>query len=492
MFDPALVLYVLLASLLMSPVVECLGRSKGLPGLPRAFSFASSLTALSMASYCLLGPYISGQALSWPLVVAFGPPGLSTTFIIDRAGLLLAVVALSVASAASLHALSRSYGPGFSTALSALCLGMMGVLFSGDLLTLYVFWEIMCLSAYALVALGENRRAALEAAWKYFIMGSSGALIMLFGASLLYGLAGTLNLLQLAERLSEASGPWLQVALLTFVAGAGVEAALVPLHTWLPDAYSEAPTPVSATLAGITTEVGFFWLMKALLTVFRQSAPEWSSLLALVGVANMFLGNLCALVQSDIKRFLAYSSLAVIGYMAAVLAVGTAGAISALIFLVVSHAFSKSLAFLGAGSLTSVARSRLLGDLSRSRALRKAATASLALALTCRAGLPGTSGFVEKIVLFSALFSSAQWWLALAFLLNVIVAAAAYFRAVRELLHQEAERPPAGAGRTPLPELMSFLALSGLVIALGVWPWPVLELASLGARDLLGLGRPEG
>ncbi|HDI00874.1 MAG TPA: hypothetical protein ENF78_00360 [Candidatus Bathyarchaeota archaeon] len=492
LLDPILVLYVLLASLLISPVVECLGRSKALPSLPRALSLASPLTTLLMASYCLLMPYLSGQALGWPIVIAFGPLGLSTTFLVDRASLLLAVVALLVASAASLYALSQPYEPGFSTAFLGLCLGMVGVLFSGDLLVLYVFWEVMCLSAYALVALGGDRKAALEAAWKYFIMGSSGALVMLFGASLLYGMAGTLNLLQLAERLSGASGPWLQIALLIFVAGAGVEAALVPLHTWLPDAYSEAPTPVSATLAGITTEIGFFWLLKALLTIFHQSASGWHVLLALVGVANMFLGNFCALVQSDVKRFLAYSSLAVIGYMAAALAVGTAGSISALIFLIISHAFSKSLAFLGAGSLASVARSRLFSHLSRSRALRKAATTFLTLALTCRAGLPGTSGFVEKILLFSAFFSSAWWWLALAFLVNVVVAAAVYFRAVKELLRQEAEGQPARRGRTPLPELASFFTLSSFIIALGIWPWLALDLASLGAQDLLSLGHQEG
>ena len=484
--------YALLIALILSPVPDLVGHWRRPSKLPQVFLVLTSACALTLALALLIAPQSPGQAVCWPFVVSYGQPGIGTCLLVDRASLFLALTALLIALAASIYALGQHSLPhGYCVAFSALTAGMVGVLCSGDLLTFYVFWEMMCLAAYALVALGDIRERALEAAWKYFIMGSIGAVVMLFGMALLYGLAGTLNMPLLARRLAGTSGPWLNVALTLFLAGAGVEAALVPFHTWLPDAYSEAPTPVSATLAGITTEIGFYGLLRAALTMFHGCSPFWQPLLAAICVANMFIGNLSALVQTDIKRLLAYSSIGVIGYLAAALVVSSETALTALLFIVLSHGISKALAFLSAGTLTSATGSRDIGVLGSARPIVPAATAILVLSLVCRAGLPGTSGFVEKVILLPALFSSAYWWLGLVVVVNVIIAAAAYFRVVWALLREAPalKGPGVGRRRVSWAELTSMLILSALVVVLGVWPDVAVRAASLGARDLADLDR---
>ena len=491
--EPLVVLMVLLISLLLSPLVEALARLKGLEIVPTAFLVASSSTSLFLSAWLLAPELLGASGSAWPKVLAFGPPGLATCLVVDRASAFLALTALLLTTSASLHALGEELArPGFCVAFSALSLGLVGVLFSGDLLTLYVFWEVMCLSAYALVAMGEVVEEALEAAWKYFIMASAGAVLMLFGMSLLYGLAGTLNIPLLAARLKGSSSPWLIIAFSFLLVGMGVEAAIVPLHTWLPDAHSVAPTQVSALLSGMVIEVGFYGACRLVLTALRGLEGLWSLAFAVACLANMAIGALSALTQVDAKRLLAFSSVANVGYMASSLAAPGQGTISALLFVVLNHALSKGLAFLGAGSLASAAGSRELKAIASARGRKPVAFSALLLALASLIGLPGTSGFLAKLLLVSALFSSGSWWLGLAVLVGALLMAAAYIRAVHEML--KAGRAPRSSGEPDTGhegklEVASMLLMSALIIALGLWPSPALRLASLGASDLLDLER---
>ncbi|RLI08013.1 hypothetical protein DRO32_02965, partial [Candidatus Bathyarchaeota archaeon] len=373
----AWVLYVLVASLIASPFVDITSHRRGMWRLSHAFTLSCSLACLALTAYCLLSP----GGLS-PEVLGYGEPGVGTCLLLDRAGAFMSLTAILLSALASAYALGQGpVFPGYCVAFTALMAGMVGTSLSGDLLTLYVFWEVMCLAAYALVAMGEFRDEALEAAWKYFVMASAGAVTMLLGASLAYGLAGTLNIPLLAERLGEADGPWLYVALVLFVAGMGVEAAFFPLHTWLPDAHSAAPTQVSTMLSGIVIEVGFYALAKVVLNVFSQSAPIWRMLLAVMCAMNMLVGSLSALVQEDVKRLLAYSSVANVGYMMAALASHGPGALASAFFFILSHALSKGLAFLCAGHLSTRAGSRALADLREVRAEMPVTTAFLFLSL---------------------------------------------------------------------------------------------------------------
>ena len=476
------VLYLLMASLIASPFLDLASHKKGLWKLSHAFTLACSLACLALMAYSY-----GASGGTWPRVASYGELGVGTCLLLDRASLFMASTALLLSALASTYALGEGpISPGYCVAFTALMAGMVGVSFSGDLLTLYVFWEVMCLAAYALVAMGELREEALEAAWKYFIMASAGAILMLFGASLTYGLAGTLNMPLLARRLEGASDRWLYVALLFFLVGMGVEAALFPLYTWLPDAHSAAPTPISTMLSGVVIEIGFYALAKVMLVLFGQSAFLWQATLASLCVANMLVGSLSALVQRDVKRLLAYSSVANMGYLMAALASYNVSALSAAFFFVLSHALSKGLAFLCAGHMATRTGSRELGALRDVRAGMPLTTALLFLSLLSLAGLPGTCGFVAKLVLISALFSTACWWLGILALLNAILMAAAYIRAIWSMLGPPAKSVPrsGGEGRLSLTA-MALMAL--LIVVLGFWPSPALRLAHLGARDLLGV-----
>ena len=215
---PEWLLYFIVISLIISPLLDLAGYTRRAGRLPQLFLMAVSASGLLMALILLLGPSPSS---SWPLLVPYGQLGIGTCFLLDRAMLFLASTAFLITLSASIFVLGMPSLPhGYCVAFTGLMAGMIGVLSAGDLLTLYIFWEIMCLSAYALVSMGEEVERALEAAWKYFIMGSAGAIIMLFGISILYGLAGTLNMLLLAGRLRDAGGIWLLVALAFFLGGA--------------------------------------------------------------------------------------------------------------------------------------------------------------------------------------------------------------------------------------------------------------------------------
>ncbi len=476
------VLYLLVASLIASPFLDLASHRKGLWRLSHAFTLACSLACLALMAYSY-----GASSGTWPKTIPYGELGIGTCLFLDRAGFFMALTALLLSALASIYALGEGpTSPGYCVAFTALMAGMVGVSFSGDLLTLYVFWEIMCLAAYALVAMGEFREEALEAAWKYFIMASAGAILMLFGASLAYGLAGTLNMPLLAQRLEGASCRWLYVALLFFLVGMGVEAAFFPLHTWLPDAHSAAPTPISTMLSGIVIEIGFYALAKVLLVLFYQSAFLWQAILASLCVANMLVGSLSALVQRDVKRLLAYSSVANVGYLMAALASCGVRTLSAALFFVLSHALSKGLAFLCAGHMATRAGSRDLEALRDVRAGMPFTTALFFLSLLSLAGLPGTCGFVAKLVLISALFLTTSWWLGVLALLNAILMAAAYIRAVWSMLGPPAKAMPKPIGEGRLSLTAMFL-MAILIVILGFWPGPALRLAYLGAVDLSGV-----
>jgi len=476
------VLYLLVAFLIASPFIDLASHRRGLWRLSHAFTLACSLACLTLMAYSY-----GASSETWPRAITYGEFGVGTCLLLDRAGFFMALTALLLSALTSIYALGEGpISPGYCVAFTALMAGMVGVSLSGDLLTLYVFWEIMCLAAYALVAMGEFKDEALEAAWKYFIMASAGAILMLFGASLAYGLAGTLNMPLLARRLEGASCRWLYVALLFFLAGMGVEAAFFPLHTWLPDAHSAAPTPISTMLSGIVIEIGFYALAKVMLILFYQSAFLWQAILASLCVTNMLVGSLSALVQRDVKRLLAYSSVANMGYLMAALSSYGVKALSAALFFVLSHALSKGLAFLCAGHMATRAGSRDLGALRDVRVGMPLTTALFFLSLLSLAGLPGTCGFVAKLVLISALFLTASWWLGVLALLNAILMAAAYIRVVWSMLGSPAKAMPRSVGEGRLSLTAMFL-MALLIVILGFWPGPALRLAYLGAMDLLGV-----
>jgi formate hydrogenlyase subunit 3/multisubunit Na+/H+ antiporter MnhD subunit len=182
----------------------------------------------------------------------------------------------------------------------------------------------MSISTYALVSFFRERWASIEASFKFLIMGAAGSATALFGISLLYGMTGTLSFEGLATAFGNTTpNAWLYIAALFIFVGFGVKAAVVPLHTWLPDAHSSAPAPVSAMLSGIVIVSGIYVIARTFFSAFISIQAQWLPIIAVLSFITMVIGNITALLQTDLKRMLAYSSIAQVGYMLVGLAVGT-------------------------------------------------------------------------------------------------------------------------------------------------------------------------
>jgi len=300
--------------------------------------------------------------------------------------------------------------------------------------------------------------------------------------ALIYGMAGTLNFAMLADSLKgAATTPWLLVLFSTLVVGFGVKSAIVPLHTWLPDAHPEAPSPISALLSGIVIETGLYAMTRVLYLLFDPGVFKMP--IALLSVLTMTLANVMALLQSDIKRLLAYSSIAQIGYMLVGLASGTAYGVMGTFLHIFNHSMMKGMAFLSAGSLVHEADTRDIGSMRGVGKMMPFTSLSLFIALLGLGGVPGTNGFISKYHLFAAAFGSDLAWLGVMGVLNSALSMAYYIRIMQVLLAPRED----GLKVHEAPVLMVAVTfvMAAIIIILGVWPAPIINLATKASSALV-------
>jgi proton-translocating NADH-quinone oxidoreductase chain N len=337
-------------------------------------------TVIGAVSTLVLGLSLADVIANWSSgmvqAISIRPTdsNLASLYVVDKFSIFVIFTVLAVGLAVSFYSWSflspaENAGPFFALLLF-LILSLIGIIAAGDLLTLFLFWEGMSVAAYGLVAFKKEVAVSLEAALKYLFLAGTGSLIALFGISLIYSLTGSIQLNDL--NLVFQKDPQLAAfAILLLIIGLGVEAAIFPLHTWLPDAYSAAPIPVSALLAGVVTETAVFALIKIInptfitptaLSISTSLATSVTQLqsggliqaiqitLVVVAVLTMLIGNLGALGQGNIKRMLSYSSIAHVGYMLAALATFSIVGVVAVIFHIWNHGLVKSSFFMLTGN----------------------------------------------------------------------------------------------------------------------------------------------
>jgi multicomponent Na+:H+ antiporter subunit D len=338
-------------------------------------------------------------------------------------------------------------------AMFTLCLtGLLGIVASGDAFNIFVFFEIAALSSYVLIALGTQRQA-LVAAYQYLIMGTIGATFFVIGVGLLYLMTGTLNLFDLQQRLAEVRDSRPVLTALGFITvGLSLKLALFPLHQWLPNAYCHAPSAVSALLSATATKVSIYVLLRFYYSVFDPDVVfgrlGLSELLLWLSLAAMFVASAAAAVQSDLRKLLAYSSVAQIGYITLGLSFATATGLTASIVHLANHAAAKGGMFMLAGAIVLRLGSARLADL---------AGLSRAMPLTCLGivlgglsliGVPGTAGFISKWTLILAAIETGKWWLVFAIVMSSLIAVVYVWRFVESAYFSK----PEGAAPVQLRE----------------------------------------
>jgi multicomponent Na+:H+ antiporter subunit D len=341
--------------LLSAPLCAVLHHGRAAWALTTVITWITFLVALLLFARVLDEGVLSYAMGGWA-----APWGIE--YRIDRLnGFVLVIVAGmgALVAPAAYHSVAREIEAErqhlFYTAFLLALTGLLGIVITGDAFNLYVFLEIASLASYALVALGADRRA-LSAAYQYLVLGTIGATFILIGVGLMYMMTGTLNMADLASRLPGGAGArTVQAAFAFVVVGAGLKLALFPLHVWLPNAYTFAPSIVSAFLAATATKVGVYVLVRFVFTVFGPvfafDTLPLGEILMVFALIAAFVGSLVAIFQTNLKRMLAYSSVAQIGYMVLGISFGSVLGVTAGILHLFNHALMKGALFMVMGAV---------------------------------------------------------------------------------------------------------------------------------------------
>ena len=364
-------------------------------------------------------------------------------------------------------------------------LGMMIVVSAGSLLTLYLGLELMSLCLYALVALNRNSAIASEAAMKYFVLGALASGVLLYGMSLLYGVTGTLDLERIHELHSDGQEIHviLVLGLVFIVAGIAFKLGAVPFHMWVPDVYEGAPTPVTLFVGSAPKLAAFGLLMRLLVDGLSALKADWIDMLIILAVLSMGIGNVVAIAQANLKRMLAYSTIAHTGFLLLGLIAGNRSGYAASMFYVIVYALMSMGAF---GMIIVLGRkgfeSDLLDDF-RGLNERSPWLAFLMLILMLSmAGVPPFAGFWAKWSVLREVVAADQIWVATIAVLFAVVGLFYYLRVVRFVYFEKpVDTTPIACG-TDLKVMISTNALA--ILALGVYPGALLALcaAALGAK----------
>ena len=368
--------------------------------------------------------------------------------------------------------------------------GLLGIVITGDLFNVFVFLEVSALSSYALISLGRDRRA-LTASYQYLIMGSIGATFILIGIGLLYMMTGTLNMADMALRVADVETTrTVQAAFGFLTVGLCLKAALFPLHLWLPNAYTFAPSVVTAFLAATSTKVSIYVLLRFFLGVFgpefalKDMPLEW----LLLGMSTIAIvsASVVAVFQTNLKRLLAYSSVAQVGYMVLGISLANVEGLTGGIVHLFNHALTKCALFMAAGCYFLRIGSVHVDDLRGIGKRMPVTTAAFVVGGLGLIGVPGTAGFVSKFYLVYGALQSGVWPVAILILASSLIAVAYVWRVV-EVAYFDA--PPEGSarpGEAPLSMLVPMWVAAGASLWFGVFTAGSAGIASRAAALLLG------
>jgi NADH-quinone oxidoreductase subunit N len=372
-------------------------------------------------------------------------------------------------------------------------LGMMLMAAAGDLIIIFLGLETMSISVYALAGFMRREPRSSEAALKYFLLGAFSTGFLLYGIALIYGATGTIKLQPIRAALAHApaSNLLLLPALAMMLIGFGFKVAAVPFHMWTPDAYEGAPTPVTGFMAVGVKLAAFAGFLRIFLVNFEPVSVQWTWVLWVVAALTMTTGNLIAVVQTNIKRMLAYSAIAHAGYVLVGMAAASAPqAGGAILYYLLGYAFTNLGAFAVVAALEKRGEARdLVSDYRGLASRHPAVAAAMALFLLSLTGVPPLAGFVGKFYVFSAALSAGLVWLVIIAALNSVISAYYYLSVVVAMYASAGgvEITPMGAR----PALIAGIAIAAIgTVLIGIYPQPYMGAAVSAFASAFGSAPP--
>ncbi|MBC8240660.1 MAG: monovalent cation/H+ antiporter subunit D family protein, partial [Alphaproteobacteria bacterium] len=460
--------------LVAAPLCLLAGRA----GLAWIIAFAASAAATVTAAALAYMTFHHG-AISYHMGGWAPPWGIE--YVVDSANAFILLLVSAIATVVLVFApasVAKEIRPGrqhLFYCMFVLCLtGLLGIAVTGDAFNVFVFLEISSLSSYALIAMGGQRKA-LTAAFQYLIMGTIGATFFLIGVGLLYMMTGTLNMADMQARIPALQDSRPVLAAFAFITvGLALKAALFPLHLWLPNAYAYAPSAVSAFMAATATKVSLYVLLRFTFTIFGAKFAfldlplHW--VLLVPAVIAMFAGSFSAIFQRDIKRMLAYSSVAQIGYITLGISLASSAGITAALIHIFNHGLMKAALFCAMGCIfyrVGATRIEQMAGLGRQMPWTTTAIVAAGLSLL---GVPLTAGFISKWYLVQAALQADLWWLVILIALSSMLALVYICRLVEAMYFKD---PPPGRGAVtaaPLSLWLPSLFLAGANGYFGIYP----------------------
>jgi NADH-quinone oxidoreductase subunit N len=451
--------------------------------------------------------YISAAGLAASLLLTIGTRGGDTFFynalVIDPLSQIFKIIFIAVSLLAVIASIqyfkdNRNQDEYYGLILLA-TVGMMVVASANDLLSLFVGFELASMSTYVLAGFEKKNSSSLEAALKYFIIGSLSSALMLFGMSLVYGVSGSTNIPEILAYFNTAQISGIDILAMVFlVAGFGFKMALVPFHMWAPDTYEGSPTVVSSLLAAGSKKMGFVAAFRVLVLALVAVRADIQVVFAILAVITMTYGNVVAISQKSIKRMLAYSSIAQAGYISLAFVVMTQMSIAGGVLLALGHAFMKGGAFIavavvGYMVLSDNKNAKNIDDISNFAGLGKRApmtALSLFVFFLALAGIPPSAGFIGKFVLFysvtSEAVSTASTWLLVIVVIAILNSALSIYYYARVIKYMYVLPPVGERIHEPFPYVVAILLAVIGTIGIGLYPEPIINMA-MNAASVLGV-----
>jgi len=470
---------------MLLPVINIIRKEHGSSAFYGAITFGALIAAIGFVAYQIISKNVMPAAIFSENVL-----------VDDMFGSFFAIAMLIVAIITTVGSFSFMRGKAHPAVYYSLILlasvGMVLIAYSTDLVMLLVAWELMSIPTYVLAGFMKKDPSSNEAALKYFLFGALSSAIIIYGISIAYGLTGSTNIAEVISGFSKLGPDMMPLALLAvgmFIAGFGFKMGLVPFHMWLPDAYEGAPPTIAALLAAGTKKAGFAAALRVIVMGTVALNMEWTFALGLVAVMTMTVGNLAAIMQKNLTRMLAYSSIGHAGYILIGLSIAPFSqiGIQASLFHILNHAVMKGAAFIAAaGIITTLAVSHI--DKIRGLGKRMPITSiGLVVSLLALAGVPPLNGFWSKLMLFGSAIdagSVVSWapYLAVAGVLNSALSLAYYGWIIRKMYFEEEESDKRVKEPKSIIAVMIFSII--FMVGIGVYPDPIIQFAKDAVPNL--------